>query len=294
MIVTEHGIYTRERRIEIAQAGWLYERRSDVIRATEDLGFFREWWVKYFGVMSKLAYSYADVITTLYDGNRELQVRDGADPAKTRIIPNGVDVDSLSRLRRDRAHRKRRTIAFVGRIVPIKDVKTLIKACKIISRELPDVKILFVGPQEEESQYYHECSALIEMMGLSDHVIFTGHVDVEDYYPDIDLILITSISEAQPLVILEAAACGIPAVASDVGACRELIEGKPGADSEIGAGGIVCPFHSPEYTAYAAIELLKDDDRYEAAARAAAERAERYYRQRDMISAYRNLYEQFI
>lgn len=294
MIVTEHGIYTKERRIEIAQASWLYERRSRYIKATEELGFFKEWWIKYFGVMSQLAYSYADHITTLFEGNRKLQIADGAAPDKALIIPNGVDVDALRPIASKRQRRHRRTIAFIGRIVPIKDVKTLIKACRIIVQELPDVKILFIGPQEEESEYYHECRTLITMLGLDGHAIFTGHVDVEDYLPDIDLILLTSISEAQPLVILEAAACGVPTVATDVGSCRELLEGRDDDDRRLGKGGIVCPFHAPEATARATIALLTDDALYEDMSRVALKRAERFYQRRDMINAYRNLYEQYI
>lgn len=295
LIVTEHGIYTRERRIEIAQASWLYERRSRYIKATEELGFFKEWWIKYFGVMSRLAYAYADHITTLFEGNRRLQMADGADARKALLIPNGVDVGALRpvRARRD-PKRRRRTLAFIGRIVPIKDVKTLIKACRIVAQELPDVRVLFIGPQEEESEYYHECRALIAMLGLSGRAIFTGHVDIGDYLPDIDLILLTSISEAQPLVILEAAACGVPTVATDVGACRELLEGRDDEDRRLGASGIICPFHSPEATARAAVSLLTDDGLYAAMSDAAIRRVERLYQQRDMINAYRNLYEQYI
>ncbi|MFA4875420.1 MAG: GT4 family glycosyltransferase PelF [bacterium] len=295
MIVTEHGIYTKERRIEIAQAGWLYERKSEYVKATEELGFFKDWWMRYFEVMSKLAYAYADNITTLYEGNRQAQIMDGADPKKTSIIPNGVDVDAFKALAAGKKKKeKRRQAAYVGRIVPIKDVKTLIKACKSIVQELPDVEILFVGPQEEESQYYHECTALIKMLGLENNIVFTGHVDLRDYYPSIDIIMLTSISEAQPLVILEAAACGIPSVASDVGSCRELLEGKTDEDKAIGHGGIICPFHSPEKTAEAAIRLLTDDELYEKTSKAGMARAERYYQQHDMINAYRNLYEKYI
>ncbi|MFH1830227.1 MAG: GT4 family glycosyltransferase PelF [Pseudomonadota bacterium] len=295
MIVTEHGIYTKERRIEIAQAGWIYERVSEYVKATEELGYFKDWWTRYFSAMSKLAYAYADSITTLFEGNRQLQIADGADPKKTMIIPNGVDVGAFQDVLKSRKKKgKRRTIAFIGRIVPIKDVKTLIKACKIIVQKLPDVRVLLIGPQEEESKYFQDCSALIKMMGLEENMVFTGHVDVKDYLTTIDVILLTSISEAQPLVILEAAASGVPTVASDVGSCRELIEGKTEVDRALGPGGIVCQFHSPERTAEATIRLLTDDEMYGAMSRACCERVRLYYNKKDMITAYRNLYEQYI
>jgi glycosyltransferase involved in cell wall biosynthesis len=294
MMATEHGIYTKERRIEIAQATWLYEKESEYIKATTELGFFKDWWMRYFEFMSKLTYAYSDRITTLYHGNKQSQIADGADAKNISIIPNGVDIHAFSEIAAGRKMRKRRTLAFVGRIVPIKDVKTLIRACKIIVERLPDVQILLIGPQEEETEYFQECSVLIKTMGLERHMVFTGHVDMKAYYPTIDVLLLTSISEAQPLVILEAGACGIPTVATDVGSCRELLEGVTPDDKTLGQSGFVVPFHSSEKTANAAIRLLTDDDTYYAMSNAAVERVGKYYGKKNMLISYRNLYEQFI
>ncbi|MFH1653652.1 MAG: GT4 family glycosyltransferase PelF [Pseudomonadota bacterium] len=295
MIITEHGIYTKERRIEIAQASWLYEVESEFIKATPELSFFKEWWIKYFNTMSKLAYSYADTITTLYSGNKESEILDGADAKKIDIIPNGVNLNDFKEIVMQRKKGgQRKSIAYIGRIVPIKDVKTLIKACKIIVQQVPDLKIFLIGPQEEESDYYQECSVLIRMMKLNDNIVFTGHVDVKKYYPMIDLIILTSISEAQPLVILEANACGIPVVATDVGSCRELLEGKNDEDRDIGPSGIVCKFYSPEETAVSIMKLLNDDELYEKMSQAGIKRIEKYYNEEDMILSYRNLYEHYI
>lgn len=295
MMVTEHGIYTKERRIEIAQARWIYERKSEFIKAESELGFFKNWWIRYFNSMSTLAYTYADQITTLYEGNKQSQIHDGADPQKISIIPNGVNLGDFKDVERStNGTGKRRTIAYIGRIVPIKDIKSLIRACRIIVQHQPDVQILLIGPQDEETQYYQECSVLIKIMGLEKHLVFTGHVDIKEYYPQIDLLLLTSISEAQPLVILEASACGVPVVATDVGSCRELLEGKNQEDRNIGPSGIVCRFHSPERIAAAALKLLNDDDLYTQMSNAGIKRVKTYYNEEDMINLYRNLYEQYI
>lgn len=295
MILTEHGIYTKERRIEIAQASWIYERETEYVKATEELGFFKDWWIRCFSSMSRIAYAYADRITTLFEGNRQLQIADGAEIAKTMIIPNGVEIGMFKKIADLRRRKqRRRNIAFVGRIVLIKDVKTLLKACKIVVQRLPDLKIFLIGPQEEQSHYYQDCLFLIKMLGLEKHVIITGHVDVKEYYPEIDLIVLTSISEAQPLVILEAAACGIPTVASDVGSCRELLEGVSEEDKKLGKSGIICPFHSAPDTADAIVKLLTDDDLYESMSEVGRKRVTKYYDIKDMINSYRNLYEQYI
>lgn len=295
LITTEHGIYTKERRIEIAQASWLYEKEAEFVKATTELGFFKDWWMKYFEVMSRVAYNYSDIITTLYDGNKISQIADGAEAKKISIIANGVNVDQYKTIYDSKkTDKKRRTIAFIGRIVPIKDVKTMIKACKIIVQQMPDIQILVIGPQEEESEYYQECSILIKSLGLEKHMIFTGHVNTIDYFPQIDVLLLTSISEAQPLVILEGAACGIPAVATNVGSCKELLEGTTEEDKALGHSGIICQFYAPEEIAVATIKLLTDNDLYYKMSKAGFERTNKYYNEKDMIIKYKNLYEQFI
>ena len=295
MILTEHGIYTKERRIEIAQSSWIYEMEEEYIKATAELGFFKKWWIQLFAVMSRLCYTYADEITTLYEGNRQTQLKDGADPKKTSIIPNGINIEGYRIASEKRKKKeKRRTIAFVGRIVPIKDVKTLIKAIKIIVERYPDMRVLFMGPQEEESQYYQECVILIRMLGLEKKIVFTGHVDTKEYYPTIDIIILTSISEAQPLVILEAAACGVPSVATDVGSCTDMLNGIGDEDRAIGQSGLICPFYSPDKTAEAVFELIEDDELYAKMSAAAITRARKYYDESDMIVKYKNLYEKYI
>jgi glycosyltransferase involved in cell wall biosynthesis len=100
---------------------------------------------------------------------------------------------------------------------------------------------------------------------------------MKKYYPLIDVIVLTSISEAQPLVILEGGACGVPSVATDVGSCRDLLEGTTEEDKKLGHSGIVTSFHSSEQTASALYRLLSEDDLYEAMSEAAQKRAELFY-----------------
>ena len=67
---------------------------------------------------------------------------------------------------------------------------------------------------------------LAATLGVAERVEFTGRVDVKQIYPRIDVLVLTSISEGLPLVILEAAAAGIPVVSTD-GACRRAPRGQP-------------------------------------------------------------------
>ena len=59
-----------------------------------------------------------------------------------------------------------------------------------------------------------------------DNVVFTGRIDVRDYLGRMDMTILTSISEGQPLTILESYAARKPVIATDVGNCRELIYGE--------------------------------------------------------------------
>ena len=86
---------------------------------------------------------------------------------------------------------------------------------------------------------------LAATLGIAERVEFTGRVDVKQIYPRIDVLVLTSISEGLPLVILEAAAAGIPVVSTDVGACRELLEGSQPADRAIGPSGLVTGLADP-------------------------------------------------
>ena len=186
------------------------------------------------------------------------------------------------------------TIGLIGRVVPIKDVKTFIRAISLLRQTMPDLRAYIIGPTDEDRQYYAECVTLVELLGLEHTITFTGQAKVEDYLPSLDILVLTSISEAQPLVILEAGAAGIPIVATDVGACRELIEGLPDETEALGHGGIVTPLASPASTADAIFTLLSDPNRYESASTAIKERVRIHYNETIQQHAYRNLYAQYL
>jgi glycosyltransferase involved in cell wall biosynthesis len=276
MLLTEHGIYSRERRMEIDQAEWIYVQRQAPMTLASGPGFFKELWIRLFERLSRVTYAHADQIVTIFEGNRQAQIRDGADPAKTLVVPNGIDMAPLAALPRVEAAPGEFRIGFVGRVVPIKDVKTFIRAVKIVSVALPGARAVIAGPGDEDPQYLEECRTLAATLGVAERVEFTGRVDVKQVYPRIDVLVLTSISEGLPLVILEAAAAGIPVVSTDVGACRELLEGIQPADRALGASGLVTGLADPGATARAILSLARDPGLRDEMGRAARDRIRAY------------------
>lgn len=293
LILTEHGIYSKERAIELLQATWI---RDDDGSPDEDglahgIGFFRQMWIEFFQALGKMAYASATPIISLYEGNRQRQIRDGADPARTRIIPNGIDLARFSTLREKRARRIPRVLGLIGRVVPIKDIKTFIRAMRVVVSELPDAEGWIVGPEDEDRSYAEECHDLVRSLGLDASVKFRGFQDVTDIFPELGLNVLTSISEAQPLVVLEGFAAGVPCVSTDVGCVRELIQGA-GLGDPHGSAGAVVEIANPDATARAALDLLADPGRWHAARAAGIARVEETYTQDIMLARYHSIYEE--
>jgi polysaccharide biosynthesis protein PelF len=208
-VLTEHGLYHKEREMEIRRAGFVK-------------GYQRDMWISMYTGISRLCYRYADLVIALFEHNRRLQIEMGADADRAVVIPNGIDIprfSSVVRKKRDGFH-----VGLVGRVVPIKDIKTFILMAKIVAGSIPEARFWCIGPTDEDQAYFEDCRGLVESFQLSDRFTFTGKADVRTYYEFLDVLLLTSVREAQPLVILEAFAAGLPVVSTRVGNVPELLD----------------------------------------------------------------------
>lgn len=288
-IVTEHGIYTNERRIELSVADWIFDSGANGFTIGEKPTQLRDVWLTAFTSFSRVSYASSDVITTQYRANQDYQRNDGAPDHKLRIIPNGIDVDLYAGVRRSTEPRPP-TVLMIGRIVPIKDTRTFITAVSLLKELVPDVVAILIGPEEEDPSYAAGCRALVTQLGLESTVQFLGRVpDVMVYLGRADVIALTSISEAQPIALLEAAATGLPAVTTDVGSCREIIEGFEG-DSVIGRGGFVVEACNPKATAQALAAILLDDGMRADMRRVMQQRIPNLYHKERIRKLYEDLY----
>ena len=222
LIVSEHGIYTREREEEVIKASWI-------------AGIYKDLWIDQFKKMSLFAYDKADRVTSLYGTARRLQIELGCPEEKIMITPNGIDQERFKDIPMKEPDDEYINVGAVLRVTPIKDVKTMIMAFGYAKNNNPKLKLWIMGPTDEDEDYAKECFDLVEDMQIKD-IIFTGRINTSEYIGKMDFTILTSISEGQPLTILEGYAAHKPAIATDVGNCRGLIYGE---DDPYGPSGIV-------------------------------------------------------
>ena len=158
-----------------------------------------------------------------------------ADPSRIRIVAPGVEHAFFGPGDRKQARRaldlpsRAPLLLFVGRIQPLKGLAVAVLTLAALIEDHPDAHLVVVGgpsgPQgDAEVARVH---SLVDSLGLGEHVFFVPprlHELLSTYYRAADVCLVPSRSESFGLVALEAAACGTPVVASDVGGLRSLID----------------------------------------------------------------------
>jgi len=293
-LLTEHGLYARERDMELSRATWIHDpARGDARLPDTRPSSLRRFWSRFFAALSRVAYHQARSIVALGEVLRRKQVCYGAAPHKTMIIPNGVAEPPGAAWHAGEAERTDRArplrVGFVGRVVPIKDVVTFIKACDLALRSV-DLDVRIIGPDDEDPPYARRCKALVAMLSREQEIRFVGQKPMAEIYADLDVVVLTSFSEAQPLVILEAHAAGLPVIATDVGGCRELLEGRDDEDRALGPSGRVTRVAHAAQTAAAILELAGSPRLRRRMGEAGRARVHAYYRTDQVIDRYRALY----
>lgn len=278
LVISEHGIYTREREEELIKAEWV-------------AGIYKNIWIDQFKKMSKLGYDKADKVTCLYSHARELQIELGCPGDKIEITPNGINTGRFSDLPgKHEEDAGKINIGAVLRVSPIKDVKTMIQAFSFAKKKVPNLKLWIMGPCDEDKDYAQECFEMVETLALED-VVFTGRIDVREYLGRMDFTILTSISEGQPLTILEGFAAKKPAIATDVGNCKELIYG--GGNDHFGGAGIVTHIMNLEEIAGAMVELGSNEQLRLKMGENGYKRVMAFYTIEEMQRKYEEIYQDF-
>jgi glycosyltransferase involved in cell wall biosynthesis len=266
-LMTEHGVYLRERYLASADA------------ATEQSAGVKVALLRFHRALARLAYAEADSIAPVSRFNSRWAVRHGADPATISVIGNGVDPQRFPVLPQETAEP---VISWVGRVDPLKDLETLIRALAVTRRTVPAARLHLAGPVPAGNEAYAKgCRDLADQLGIGDAVHFAGPVkSSRDAFGAGQVAVLSSISEGMPYTVLEAMMCGRATVSTDVGGVAEAV----------GDAGLVVPPRDPEALGSACAELLADTQRRAALAAAGRERALRLYTLDRCLGAYRERY----
>ncbi|WP_439941919.1 GT4 family glycosyltransferase PelF [Streptomyces sp. BBFR115] len=265
LLLTEHGVYLRERYLGYRTAPYRWPVKAVV------LGFFR--------LLAEESYRKAALITPGNRYNRLWEEEGGADPQAIRTVYNGVDPAAFPPAGPEP---QTPTLSWAGRVDPIKDLETLIRAFALVRAELPEARLrLFGGTPRGGEGYRERCEALAAELGQADAVRFEGRVeDIKDAYAAGNVVMLSSISEGFPFTLIEAMSCGRATVSTDVGGVREAV----------GDTGLVVPPRDPAAMAAAALRLLGDPGRRRAMGEAARLRVIEQFTLRQTIDTFRSVY----
>jgi len=155
----------------------------------------------------------------------------GADFDKVEYIPNGIPEEFFV----SKKWKEENKILFLGRIAPVKDLETLIRAMSLIRSQ--DIMLEMVGPSEED--YMRKLNELIDELGLKNKIIFTEQIrEIKDKIKKIDsakIFVLPSKRESMPQSLIEAMARGKAVIGSANDGAKEIIQdGKNGLLFEIG------------------------------------------------------------
>lgn len=274
LLLTEHGIYSREREEEIIRAQWVAPA-------------FKQRWIQFFYMLSRAIYHRADLVSCLFHSAMGIQCSIGCRPEQCRVIVNGVDFKRYAAVP-PKEDNGMIDIGAAVRMAPIKDIKTMLYAFYELHQRVPNTRLYVLGGVDDED-YARECHELVDMLGL-DSVLFPGRVNMVEYMQKFDFTILTSISEGQPLTILESFAAARPCVCTNVGCCMELIEGAPG--DELGAAGYCVPPMNRTALADAMEKMCRSRKDMLRMGRIGQKRVERYYQQPQMLDNYRRFYRE--
>ncbi|QFZ18350.1 GT4 family glycosyltransferase PelF [Saccharothrix syringae] len=235
LMMSEHGVYLRERYL-----GAIEEQAPPAVKRLL-LAFHR--------ALTGAAYRCCDALAPHSAYNRRWQLRNGADEGRVRTMYNGIDPEVFPVAP---GEPDEPTIVFVGRVDPLKDLHTLIRAFRIVRSELPEARLRVFGPVPLVNRGYHAgCLDLVDRLGLSGAAVFEGRIPHQvDAFHQGHLVALTSVSEGFPFSLMEGMSTGRPPVCTDVG----------GVPEAVGDAGIMVPPRDCAAFAGACLRLLTDGE----------------------------------
>ncbi|MDI6751573.1 MAG: glycosyltransferase [bacterium] len=214
-----------------------------------------DWFVRLTFRLQCILSRFADLIIANSKAGADYHIAKSFPKDKVKIIPNGIDTERFSpspearkRIRLEWGIREdERLIGLIGRLDPMKDHATFLRAASLLQKERDNVRFVCVG--RDTTDYKQE----LQELGLTKQLIWIGErSDMPAVYNALDILCSSSFGEGLSNVVIEAMSCGVPAVVTDVGDSADIV----------GDTGIVVPPKEPEALANGLklmLERLRDD-----------------------------------
>ena len=272
MIVTEHGVFIRERLLAINSSEYSF--------------FLKKMLIKFSECVTELVYYKADKILSVNKFNIKWEKMYGADPEKIEIIYNGIDHNVFKPAPKPEHLKDIPTVVAAARIFDLKDIVTMIKSCEVAKRQIPTIQYLVYGDNNAVPEYTAECERLIDELNLRANFKLAGyHDNPSELFCEGDISILTSISEGFPYTVLESMSCGIPVVATDVGGVTEALDNSC---------GYICKPKDAEDIGNRVVELLKNKELREQMGVNARKKVIDNFTIGKFITAYEEVYERVV
>lgn len=269
LMITEHGVYVRERLLYINRSDYSYFIKDFLIKLTE--------------AVTRLSYHKADKILSVNKFNITWELMYGAQEDKIEITYNGVDHEKFIPREKPAHLEGLPTVVAAARIFELKDVLTMIRSCAVVREQIPNVQYLVYGDKNAVPEYTKKCEDLIKELKLEKNFFLKGyHSQPHLIFSEGDISILTSISEGFPFTVLESMSCGVPVVATDVGGVAEAIDEN---------SGFVCKPRDPKAIGEKVIKLLSDKELRDSMSRNGRQRVIDNFTLDIFIDAYEKVYQ---
>jgi glycosyltransferase involved in cell wall biosynthesis len=238
-----------------------------------------------FGSMESKVFRNSELLTAVSDHFfSELKAFYGV-RRKGIVVGNGVDEARFVPLAKDAPRKAGDYVLYVGRMEYGKGLFDLVRCAKYVCEERPDVSFVLVGNGPLLPSVRREA----ERIGIKNRILFAGYLTgrrLIESYQNACVCMLPSYYEGLPTVILEAMACGIPVVATNIRAHADVISN--------GANGFLVPVRSPHYMAKTICMLLDDEDSRRIVGKAARQAVEENYTWDRVSEKVADCYEQLL
>jgi glycosyltransferase involved in cell wall biosynthesis len=235
---------------------------------------------------SKWKYRQVDCFAAASDAIRRMLVEDGVAPDRVVTVHDGIDIDRVEAAEPISAREafwfppNSVVIGNVAALVPHKGQKHLVDAAALVVREMPEARFVILGEGELKADIEQQ----IRRLHLGQHVLLAGfRHDVLGLMKDLDLFVMSSVTEGLGSVLLDAMAAGRPIVATTAGGIPEVVTN--------GETGVLVPPRDPAALARAILAVLRDAPLRQRLAEAGRARVRRFFSADRMVDATLALYE---